>query len=253
MRQEILIIEDEPAIADTIVYALKTEGYVPTWCATGGSGLQALSTRTFALVVLDIGLPDGSGFDFYHQIRRDRAVPVLFLSARNSEMDRVLGLEMGGDDYVVKPFSPRELTARVRAVLRRAGHIPEKVAPAVPTTTAPESSPQKVGSKAQEALAPNHFARNFEIDEDRCCIRFSGTNLELTRYEFRLVRTLAARPGRVFTREQLLSAGWEEPTASTDRTVDAHIKTLRSKMRTLAPELDPIQTHRGLGYSWRET
>jgi len=104
-------------------------------------------------------------------------------------------------------------------------------------------------------LASNSSAlsKKFEIDEDRCCIRFAGTNLELTRYEFRLVRTLAARPGRVFTREQLLAAGWEEPTASTDRTVDAHIKTLRSKMRALAPELDPIQTHRGLGYSWRET
>ena len=234
MRQAILIIEDEPAIADTIVYALKTEGFLPTWGATGEAGLKALREQAYALVILDIGLPDGSGFDFYHKIRLIQPVPILFLSARNTEMDRVLGLEMGGDDYVVKPFSPRELTARVRAVLRRTGS--EKTLSAAPLPRGASPQPQ-----------------NFEIDEARCCIRFSGTNLELTRYEFRLVRTLAARPGRVFTREQLLAAGWEEPTASTDRTVDAHIKTLRSKMRTLAPDLDPIQTHRGLGYSWRET
>lgn len=246
MRQAILIIEDEPAIADTIVYALKTEGFAPTWAATGEAGLKALREQTFALVVLDVGLPDGSGFDFYHKIRLIQPVPILFLSARNTEMDRVLGLEMGGDDYVVKPFSPRELTARVRAVLRRAN---------ADKTTSAMTAAQTESAATQINLASNSSAlsKKFEIDEDRCCIRFSGTNLELTRYEFRLVRTLAARPGRVFTREQLLAAGWEEPTASTDRTVDAHIKTLRSKMRALAPELDPIQTHRGLGYSWRET
>lgn len=247
MRQAILIIEDEPAIADTIVYALKTEGFAPTWSATGEAGLKALREQTFALVVLDVGLPDGSGFDFYHKIRLIQSVPILFLSARNTEMDRVLGLEMGGDDYVVKPFSPRELTARVRAVLRRANN--DKT-PSV-TAAQMETVPAPTNLVSPPPLSPP--SKNFEIDQDRCCIRFSGTNLELTRYEFRLVRTLAARPGRVFTREQLLTAGWEEPTASTDRTVDAHIKTLRSKMRALAPELDPIQTHRGLGYSWRET
>jgi two-component system, OmpR family, catabolic regulation response regulator CreB len=244
VRPAILIIEDEPAIADTIVYALKTEGFLPTWSATGEAGLKALREQAFSLVVLDVGLPDGSGFDFYHKIRLIQPVPILFLSARNTEMDRVLGLEMGGDDYVVKPFSPRELTARVRAVLRRAGN--ERATQIAPSTTeAPVNAPAKAASTSP--------ANRFEIDDERCCIRFSGTNLELTRYEFRLVRTLAARPGRVFSREQLLSAGWEEPTASTDRTVDAHIKTLRSKMRALAPKLDPIQTHRGLGYSWRET
>jgi len=251
VRQAILIIEDEPAIADTIVYALKTEGFVPTWCATGEAGLKALREQTFALVVLDIGLPDGSGFDFYHKIRTIQPAPVLFLSARNTEMDRVLGLEMGGDDYVVKPFSPRELTARVRAVLRRAGTDKTVTAASAPATRTIE--PVANGQNSASVGQTSSSTRGFEIDESRCCIRFSGTNLELTRYEFRLVRTLAARPGRVFTREQLLAAGWEEPTASTDRTVDAHIKTLRSKMRTLAPDLDPIQTHRGLGYSWRET
>src|SRR5882724_5331697 len=115
----ILIIEDEPAIADTLVYALKTEGFAPEWCATGRAGLAALNAKSFALVVLDVGLPDGSGFDLCKTIRTRSAVPVLFLTARNTELDRVLGLELGADDYLVKPFSPRELTARVKAILRR--------------------------------------------------------------------------------------------------------------------------------------
>src|SRR5881394_840810 len=115
----VLIIEDEPAIADTLVYALKTEGFAPEWCATGRAGLVALAAKPFALVVLDVGLPDGSGFDVCKTIRNSSSVPVLFLTARNTELDRVLGLEIGGDDYLVKPFSPRELTARVKAILRR--------------------------------------------------------------------------------------------------------------------------------------
>src|SRR5882724_4312478 len=124
----ILIIEDEPSIADTLIYALQTEGFAPEWCATGRAGLVALAAKPFALVVLDVGLPDGSGFDVCKTIRKGSAVPVLFLTARNTELDRVLGLELGGDDYLVKPFSPRELTARVKAILRRTSS--EKTAPA---------------------------------------------------------------------------------------------------------------------------
>src|SRR5687768_11957314 len=118
-RPLILIVEDEPAIADTLLYALRTEGFDPEWCATGRAGLAALAAKPFAFVVLDVGLPDGTGFDVCKQIRTHSNVPVLFLTARNSELDRVLGLELGGDDYMVKPFSPRELTARVKAILRR--------------------------------------------------------------------------------------------------------------------------------------
>src|SRR3954471_21413413 len=119
MKPAILVVEDEPAIADTLFYALKTEGFTPEWCATGRAGLAALAAKPFALVVLDVGLPDGSGFDGCKTIRAHSAVPVLFLTARNTELDRVLGLELGGDDYLAKPFSPRELTARVKAILRR--------------------------------------------------------------------------------------------------------------------------------------
>ncbi len=230
----ILIIEDEPAIADTLVYALKTEGFSPEWCGTGRAGLAALAARPFALVVLDVGLPDGNGFEFCKQIRVRSAIPVIFLTARNSEMDRVLGLELGGDDYLVKPFSPRELTARVKAILRRT------------------SGEGTLAAPAQDArLAPT--PPEFEVDEERHLIAYRGVALELTRYEFRLLKTLVARPGRVFSREQLMAAAWEDPGASLDRTVDAHIKTLRAKLRAVAGSTDPIQTHRGTGYALKIT
>ncbi len=229
MLPTILIIEDEPAIADTLLYALKTEGFAPEWCATGRAGLTALERKNFALVVLDVGLPDGSGFDVCKQLRTRSAVPVIFLTARNTELDRVLGLELGGDDYLVKPFSPRELTARVKAILRR-------------TAGGATAAPAAGGVASGE----------FSVDDARCTIAFRGAALELTRYEFRLLKVLVANPGRVFSREQLLGAAWEDPGASTDRTVDAHIKTVRAKLRAIAPDADPIQTHRGLGYSLRE-
>lgn len=240
--RSILIVEDEPAIADTILYALKTEGFAPEWCATGSAGLAALSAKTFALVVLDVGLPDGTGFEVCKQIRAQSSVPVIFLTSRNAELDRVLGLELGGDDYLAKPFSPRELTARIKAILRRTsggGH-----APAENGTSRSESA------SAKSAAGPSRHG--LHIDDERCTAVFRGVALELTRYEFRLLRALAARPGRVFSREQLMTAAWEDPGASLDRTVDAHIKTLRAKLRAIAEDADPIQTHRGLGYSLRE-
>jgi two-component system, OmpR family, catabolic regulation response regulator CreB len=227
----ILIVEDEPAIADTLLYALKTEGFAPEWCATGRAGLAALAAKPFALVVLDVGLPDGSGFDVCKEIRTRSRVPVLFLTARNTELDRVLGLEIGGDDYLVKPFSPRELTARVKAILRRTNGGADATPPA---PAAPAASPTGI-----------------EIDDERCTARYQGAALDLTRYEFRLLKVLAAKPGRVFSREQLMSAAWEDPGASLDRTVDAHIKSLRAKLRAVNANADPIQTHRGLGYSLR--
>lgn len=224
----ILIIEDEPAIADTLVYALRTEGFAPEWCATGRAGLAAILARNFALVVLDVGLPDGSGFDVCKQIRARSALPVLFLTARSSELDRVLGLELGGDDYLVKPFSPRELTARVKAILRRTNGA---------------------GAPAPQPTARPH--PDFVVDEERHVIAYRGDGLELTRYEYRLLKTLVANPGRVFSRDQLMAAAWEDPGASLDRTVDAHIKTLRAKLRAVADGSDPIQTHRGFGYALR--
>ncbi len=229
VNRAILVVEDEKPIADTIVYALRTEGFVPHWAAALGAARAILAAETVALVILDVGLPDGNGFDFCREIRTKYPVPVIFLTARSGEVDRVVGLELGADDYVAKPFSPRELTARVRAVLRRS-----------------ESVPLAVGGKTPSVAGP------WSHDSAKCRIAYRGAPLDLTRNEYRLLATLVAAPGRVFSRDQLMHAAWDDPGAAMDRTVDAHIKTLRAKLRAAAPEADPIETHRGMGYSLRE-
>lgn len=227
-RPQILIVEDEPAIADTIVYALSTDGFEPRWCATGGEALAAARSMPFALAVLDVGLPDINGFELFKQLQQiDRGLPVIFLTARSSEIDRVVGLELGADDYIAKPFSPRELAARVRTVLRRVQR----------------SAPSHEGARA---------SRPFEIDDERKTIRFRASVLDLSRTEYRLLKVLIERPGRVFSRDELMERAWDDPASAFDRTVDAHVKTLRAKLREVAPDDDPIVTHRGLGYSLRE-
>ncbi|MGZ5240577.1 MAG: two-component system response regulator CreB [Caldimonas sp.] len=234
MKPRVLIVEDEPGIVDTLQYALRTEGFEPAWCATGEEALARIAGEPPALVILDVGLPDASGFEVFKRIRALSEVPVVFLSARSDEIDRVVGLELGADDYVAKPFSPRELVARVRGVLRRTA----RAAPAVPA--APAAAP------ATPAAAP------ISVDEGRMQIRYHGRLLELSRYEFGLLRTLAARPGHVFSRDALLERVWGNDTESMDRTVDAHVKTVRAKMKAIAPDEEPIRTHRGSGYSFAE-
>ncbi|MEE4377802.1 MAG: two-component system response regulator CreB [Candidatus Competibacteraceae bacterium] len=222
----ILLIEDEPAIADTVVYALNTEGFEPIWRMTAQEGLTAFQDYQPALVILDIGLPDANGFDLCRQLRKQTPVPVIFLTARADEVDRVVGLEIGADDYVVKPFSPRELTARVKAVLRRT------------VTTEAESS-----EDSTEQSAP------FSIDEAQHRISYWGQPLTLSRYEFLLLQVMLKHPDRVYSREMLLSQVWDDPDSSFDRTVDTHIKTIRAKLRAIRPDANPIKTHRGFGYS----
>ena len=227
MRPRILIVEDEPGIADTLRYALTTEGFEPHCYATGEQALCELDRLAPALVLLDIGLPDVNGLEVFKRLReRHAALPVVFLTARSDEIDRVVGLELGADDYVAKPFSPRELVARVRTILRRA-HRP------VETPAAPAGGP-------------------FVVDAERHQIRFYGRALELSRYEYGLLRTLIHRPGRVFTRDELLQQVWDEPGESIDRTVDAHVKTLRAKLKVVAPGVEAIRTHRGSGYALAE-
>jgi two-component system catabolic regulation response regulator CreB len=225
----ILVVEDEPAIADTVVYALATDGFAPHWVAGGEAALAAAAGQTFALAIVDIGLPDLNGFELFRRLQaRQPALPVIFLTARSGEIDRVVGLELGADDYVAKPFSPRELVARVRTVLRRAQR---PAAPAAAAATA---------------------AAAFVVDDERKLIRFHGRPLDLSRIEYRLLKVLVERPGRVFSRDELMERAWDDPAASFDRTVDAHVKTLRAKLRAIAPDEDPIVTHRGMGYSLRE-
>ena len=158
-------------------------------------------------------------------------MPVLFLTARDGELDRVLGLELGADDYVTKPFSPRELTARVRAILRRSER---------------HSPPAQVAASTPAYALLVH-------DTERARVLCRGQALELARTEYRLLTALMAHPGRVFSRDQLMELAWEDPVAASDRTVDAHIKLLRAKLRAAAPEADPIETRRGLGYALRES
>ncbi len=220
MSAHILIVEDESSIADTIAYALKTEGFTPSHTELGEVALARLQGGSFSLVILDVGLPDLSGFEVCRRLRTFSDIPVIMLTARAEEVDRIVGLEIGADDYVVKPFSPRELVARVRVILRRL----DRTHPDLPADT-------------------------FQVDETKHRILFKGMALDLTRYEFRLLKTLLAHPEQVFSRAQLLERVWPEAEESGDRTVDTHIKTLRAKLRAVGAEADPIQTHRGLGYS----
>jgi two-component system catabolic regulation response regulator CreB len=222
-KPTILVVEDEPAIADTIQYALESEGFRCLRLEGGSAVLELLDRQPVALVVLDIGLPDLSGIEVCRRIRQRHEVPVIFLTARADEVDRVVGLELGADDYVTKPFSPRELAARAKAVLRRA---------------------RSGGGPAR--------GNAFALDEERRQITYFGRPLELSRYEYRLLAVLLKKPGRVYSRDQLLELVWDEPEASLDRTVDAHVKNLRAKLRDVRPDVDPIATHRGTGYSLKE-
>lgn len=227
----VLVVEDEAAIAETVLYALRSEGYAASHCLLGGEALQRLQAGDIDVVVLDVGLPDLGGFEVCRRLRAQPGpaaqLPVIFLTARNDEVDRVLGLELGADDYMTKPFSPRELVARVRARLRRA-------APAVAATSA-------------EAGWQEHGA--FAIDREGRRIRFRGQALDLTRYEYALLEALLQRPGAILSRAQLMDRGWDSSADSADRTVDTHVKTLRAKLRAAGASDDPIRTHRGLGYA----
>ena len=225
MGGRILIVEDETAIADTIAYALKTDGFEPVRATTGVQALGILADAAVALIILDVGLPDTDGFALAREIRKSVETPIIFLTARNDEIDRVVGLELGADDYVTKPFSPRELAARVKAVLRRIG------APA----------PAAAGARGA-----------FQVDEQRFEIRFRNLLLDLSVSEYKILKVMSAAPGRVFTREHLMSLCWEDPGMSLERTIDTHIKNLRQKFRTAGVEEEVIVTHRGLGYSLAE-
>lgn len=223
----VLIAEDEAAIADAVLYALRSEGIEADHCLLAREVAPRVRAGGVDVVVLDVGLPDASGFDVCRELRGFSDVPVIFLTARNDEIDRVLGLELGADDYVTKPFSPRELVARVRARLRRAG-----------------------GGTVQATTAGAWVARgDFAIDRDGHRIRYRQQLLDLTRYEYALLDALLQRPGAILTRAQLMDRGWDSDADSADRTVDTHVKTLRAKLRAAGADPDPIRTHRGLGYA----
>ncbi|MFI0488439.1 MAG: two-component system response regulator CreB [Yersinia sp. (in: enterobacteria)] len=227
MKSLIWLVEDEPSIADTLIYTLESEGFTLRWFDRGEPALAALANGTPALAIVDIGLPDINGFDLCRRILvLAPGLPVVFLTARSEELDRIIGLEMGADDYIAKPFSPREVSARVRTVLRRL-------------------------QKSQTLSAPAALYKfgYFTLDETGARVTYHQQALGLTRYEYLLLKTLLLAPERIFSRQQLMDIVWAHAEESQDRTVDTHIKTLRSKLRTIHDEESPIRTHRGLGYS----
>ena len=224
---QILIVEDEVAIAEALQFALGSEGFGVQRVALAGEALLQMRSGGIDLVILDVGLPDMTGFEVCRQLRQFSAVPVMFLTARAEEIDRVVGLEIGADDYVVKPFSPREVVARVRAILKRSSSVSQ--------------TPGMQGSAVGE----------FHVDKERLQIHFLGQLLKLTALEYRLLQHLLANPQRVHSRESLSAAVGMPASAAYERNVDSHIKALRAKLREIAPDRDPIQTHRGFGYSYK--
>lgn len=222
MQSNILIVEDEKTIADTLTYTLQAEHYHTEWVSSGAQAIETLKSGHFDGVILDVGLPDTNGFDVLKSVRQFSNIPVLFLTARSEEIDRILGLEMGADDYVTKPFSPREVATRVKVILRR---------------VQPHSLTEVAGE--------------FVISEINAEITLLNQPLTLTKAEYLLLKTLLHQPQRVFSRALLMDAIWDANHPSDERTIDTHIKTLRAKIRAIDAEKSYIHTHRGLGYSLR--
>lgn len=225
MIPKVLLFEDEKNIAENLRYALETEGLQCVHVSTALDGLQQFNSGHFDLIILDIGLPDKSGFDVCKEIRAHSKVPIFFLTARADEVDKILGLELGADDYITKPFSPREVTARIRAFFRRY------------SDSAVQTETKKI--------------KDFLVIEDRFQIKFKDVDLELRRYEFGILKFLLEHPGRVFSRSQIMQKVWHEPDMSLERTIDTHIKVIRAKLKTISND-EIVQTHRGLGYSLKE-
>lgn len=225
MRQRLVIVEDEKDIVELVRYNFRKEGFDVESFGRGKEGLAFLERNPADLVILDIMLPDQDGFDICRRMRvheRLKTVPVIFLTAKGEEIDRVVGLEIGADDYVVKPFSPRELVARVKAILRR----------------------HERGAEKGEVI---EFP-GLRLDSRTHEITVSGRAVELSALEFKLLQTLAAQPRRVFTRERLLDEVWGRDRFVTPRTVDVHIRRLREKIEVHADKPRFIQTIRGSGY-----
>ncbi|PTQ89301.1 two-component system response regulator CreB [Agitococcus lubricus] len=225
MFKHILLVEDDEAIAQPLIYTLEREGWQVVWSPLASHVMPLLAQHEIDFIILDVGLPDGNGFDVCRQIRQHYNTPLLFLTARNEEVERIIGLEIGADDYCAKPFSPRELISRIRVIWRR---VAEKV------ITPP--------------IVSNSTPQVWLYQPEKMQIHYYGQALNLTRYEYRLLEVLIRQPERVLSRQQLMQAAWEYPDHSLERTIDTHIKALRHKLKMIHDE-DVIVTHRGVGYS----
>jgi DNA-binding response OmpR family regulator len=232
--QHILIVDDEPTIVVAVRERLEREGLAVHAVASGEAALEALAEQVIDLLLLDVGLPGIDGFEVLRRMRDlGHETPVILLTARGDEIDRVVGLELGADDYVVKPFSVRELAARARALLRRSAEVA-----ALRARLAAEVDPP----------APAQL----QIDQPRRRASFRGVPLDLRPREFDLLAFLARSPGQVFSRDALLRQVWGQDGFLDERTVDVHIRRLRARLAEVAPDADLIQTERGVGYRFAE-
>ncbi|QTD49216.1 response regulator [Sulfidibacter corallicola] len=216
----VVVAEDEPKIAKVLTDYLSAHGYETHWIENGSEVVDYVRSRNPSLLLLDVMLPGKDGMSICKELRTFTQMPILMLTARVEEVDRILGLELGADDYICKPFSPREVVARVKTVLRRAA----------PRSEEPEE--EKV----------------FAVDEERREIRVKGSLLTLTPNEYTLLRVLIKQPGRVFTRDQLVDNLYDDFRAVTDRTIDSHIKNLRKKITAVMPGTEVIRSVYGVGY-----
>jgi two-component system OmpR family response regulator len=223
MTARILIADDEANIRDVVQYALERDGYQVEAVADGQTALSRIEAGGIDLVVLDVLMPELDGLNLCRKLRERGDIPIIFLSSRTEEADRILGLELGGDDYVTKPFSPRELSTRVKAVLRR-----------VAARRGSEESPPVI---VYERLTLDPAAHELRVD---------GEKIALTVTEFRVLQAVLERPGRVLTREQLIERAYEPGLHVSERTVDTHIRRIRAKLRRFG--VNPIETVHGLGY-----
>jgi two-component system, OmpR family, response regulator len=221
----VLIVDDDAHIRHVVRFALEKAGLVADEAADGRAALARIEAQPPDLLILDIMMPELDGTEVCRQVRARSRLPIIFLSSRDEEVDRIVGLELGGDDYVSKPFSPRELVARVRAVLRRAQPAPE------------------AGPRAK----PKVMCRGpLRLDLDAHTVSWDGRPIVLTVTEFGIVRTLLGYPGKVFTRDELMTGAYDEATVVSDRTIDSHVRRVRGKLEQVGA--DPIRTVVGVGY-----
>ncbi len=227
----ILVVDDDPHIRQVVGFALEKAGYEVAEAKDGAQALDSARALNPALIILDILMPEMDGTEVCRELRRDSEVPIIFLSSRDDEVDRIIGLELGGDDYVTKPFSPRELVARVRAILRRAMLIGEKT----------------MSGEAGKDETLRHDA--LTLDPDCYQVFWGGLEVILTATEFAMLRTLMGRPGKVYSRNELMDGAYGRDIAVTDRTIDSHVRRIRKKFSAVGG--DPIETVHGVGYRLR--
>ena len=257
----ILVVDDDPHIREVVAFALGREGYRTLQAGDGAEALALLDRGGVDLVVLDILMPEMDGAEVCRALRARSRVPLIFLTSKDDEIDRIVGLELGGDDYVTKPFSPRELVARVRAVLRRAPPagapasgaavsapaIPEGGAGSAAPAAAGFAAPSRTGGEPPGAEAPRRLVHGrLDVDLDRCQVFWEGREIVVTATELGLLRTLATRPGRVYSREEIMRLAYADETHVSGRTIDSHVRRLRAKFSEQGG--DPIQTVHGIGY-----